>query len=1118
MKIGEPLTDWKVYRIGETIGLSNAIGIFQASSWVLSSHPDLLATPTLEFTPNDELWNDQIAYLGHGDPSFPGMFNIYGLNLLISKAWAFTRGFEQNCLINILDTGVPVCQPSCQGCVEHPDFYVNGHFRCENFYLHPDADLDEYNDNYGHGTMMAGIVGALTNNITPSSPGIAGINHGSRILISKIYSNLSTLDETEPGGGMWIFADAVAELVNLETEENKILLYPYSGAIVGATQWPTCEDVWQDWPTISIYEDAVLEAYEANILCVFPMYNTSSDIANTFPGLLAACGLDPEHTDGYSNVITVSSYDKNGFPSSEIGPGGEMFTARGPGGNHRCFNSGHDPFDDNDIRCATMHGSQDGCHFGNNILFRQGCQDHWTWDWYAGNSAAAANIAGMASLVWSTAPDLTAPEIRTLIEVTSFNPDEVANGYRGRNDNWGWGAPNAMAAILNAPSDHDLTLLNDLIVNNEFEYVIAGGGFPITINRRLIIPDGLRMEVNAEYIPLNIVLGPEAEIVVEDGGTLSFGGTSGVDVAASQGVKIFVESGGILEITGTQTHPISLHGLNGAAWNGIETDGAQVTLDWVVINDVSSTCPSLWAKNSQVLTTGYPVDIQNTEITSSGLVIWGPPSPNCYIVDTEIHDTPSGAGLYLYNCGVAGYSLHIHDCDYVNTYLKNITGTFYDCVFEDETSYYGVLCNSTPCTPNFYCCEFSGLAPSSGPFQTTFFSATGCSPRIGAATTLNCVFDDTSPYLLTIQGLTSLPMINGHNDWYQGSVTGKFLEWRNYPLIPPLRGYKAISQYWDPSPPVLSMFTPSIAAYWNYSSYSQNPYGLCVSAMNAPRDPGSLAGSVTLDDTEQDALLLAIDLESEGEYADAKDILVDLVANAEDSHIRANALTHIIAIQPFLEGSSSWILTLIDSYIDNENGSHEAFLLSQRLRASYYQNLTDYASAIEVDVDLLESDLSESETAMISIDLIGTLMLAGEIEGSTGLDSDLSSRIPAHLKVSNLQQYLTLESNLLSQLAGDDSEKPAASAPLPKEFALYQNFPNPFNPSSTIRFDLPIESEVCLTVYNVQGQAVETLVNGQMLPGVHTVTFDGSRFSSGSYFYTLKTNDFVETKQMTLVK
>ncbi|MBU0691005.1 DNRLRE domain-containing protein [bacterium] len=80
------------------------------------------------------------------------------------------------------------------------------------------------------------------------------------------------------------------------------------------------------------------------------------------------------------------------------------------------------------------------------------------------------------------------------------------------------------------------------------------------------------------------------------------------------------------------------------------------------------------------------------------------------------------------------------------------------------------------------------------------------------------------------------------------------------------------------------------------------------------------------------------------------------------------------------------------------------------------------------------------------------------------------------------------------------------------------SYPNPFNPTATIRFELPVMSDVSLAVYNVAGQRIETLVEGQMQPGVHVVTFDGSRFSSGSYFYTLMAGEFVETRKMVLIK
>jgi hypothetical protein len=88
----------------------------------------------------------------------------------------------------------------------------------------------------------------------------------------------------------------------------------------------------------------------------------------------------------------------------------------------------------------------------------------------------------------------------------------------------------------------------------------------------------------------------------------------------------------------------------------------------------------------------------------------------------------------------------------------------------------------------------------------------------------------------------------------------------------------------------------------------------------------------------------------------------------------------------------------------------------------------------------------------------------------------------------------------------------------PSTFSLHQNFPNPFNPSTTIRFELPVETMVRLQVYNVTGQLVTTLVNDVRSAGEHQVTFDASNLASGVYVYRLAAGDFVQTRTMSLIK
>ncbi len=89
---------------------------------------------------------------------------------------------------------------------------------------------------------------------------------------------------------------------------------------------------------------------------------------------------------------------------------------------------------------------------------------------------------------------------------------------------------------------------------------------------------------------------------------------------------------------------------------------------------------------------------------------------------------------------------------------------------------------------------------------------------------------------------------------------------------------------------------------------------------------------------------------------------------------------------------------------------------------------------------------------------------------------------------------------------------------LPTNYELNQNYPNPFNPTTSISFTLSKVENVSLTVYNIIGQEVASLINGQMNAGLHVVTFNAAKLASGIYFYRLQTSDFVAIKKMVLLK
>lgn len=93
------------------------------------------------------------------------------------------------------------------------------------------------------------------------------------------------------------------------------------------------------------------------------------------------------------------------------------------------------------------------------------------------------------------------------------------------------------------------------------------------------------------------------------------------------------------------------------------------------------------------------------------------------------------------------------------------------------------------------------------------------------------------------------------------------------------------------------------------------------------------------------------------------------------------------------------------------------------------------------------------------------------------------------------------------------------SDPLPSGVQLSDNYPNPFNPTTTISFNLPEAGSVKLSVFNSVGQEIETLINDSvMLPGYHSLTWNAANQSTGVYFYTLQSGETTITKRMLLVK
>jgi|GEM_PF-919558 len=176
-----------------------------------------------------------------------------------------------------------------------------------------------------------------------------------------------------------------------------------------------------------------------------------------------------------------------------------------------------------------------------------------------------------------------------------------------------------------------------------------------------------------------------------------------------------------------------------------------------------------------------------------------------------------------------------------------------------------------------------------------------------------------------------------------------------------------------------------------------------------------------------------------------------------------------------------WVLPL-DEYVEDPDNSHDQLTWA-------YQVLTP-------DQDIGVSIDPVSHVATISLyhveGMIQIVFRVWDLEGLTAGDT----------------LTIAIRSGVAAERIGD----------APKEFILYENYPNPFNPATTIRYGLPRPSHVALTIYNLLGQKVETLVEAKQRPGTYEIKWRPTGCASGLYFYRIEAEDFHSVRRMLFVK
>jgi hypothetical protein len=175
-----------------------------------------------------------------------------------------------------------------------------------------------------------------------------------------------------------------------------------------------------------------------------------------------------------------------------------------------------------------------------------------------------------------------------------------------------------------------------------------------------------------------------------------------------------------------------------------------------------------------------------------------------------------------------------------------------------------------------------------------------------------------------------------------------------------------------------------------------------------------------------------------------------------------------------------------------------------------YLDVTDTAISVPADGYTLDINLAGTNDTVASFDAdlsqladqVGIVLASGFLNAGQGEAFGLLVTLP-----DGTTQVLEIATSI-----GDEP------GDLPQEFALNQNYPNPFNPTTSIEYALPEATDVTLEVYNLQGQRVAVLVNGQQTAGNYNVSFDARNLASGMYLYRLQAGSYVQVQKMMLLK
>jgi hypothetical protein len=600
----------------------------------------------------------------------------------------------------------------------------------------------------------------------------------------------------------------------------------------------------------------------------------------------------------------------------------------------------------------------------------------------------------------------------------------------------------------------------------------------LTDNSRLTV--GAGSIINIKYIPVSsLILRGNSELVIESGAVLNIEPTTKTD--CSVGSKITVQGSGTLNASETSF-------LGADTWQGIVAEiGSNIRLTNTAVNN------AVWGLNA----------------TAANVIVY--------------HSSFSGCenGVKLVNC--TGYTLNDNYFNGKGTGVGiSLTEVSSELIKKNQIQNHGTGLVLITCSPKLV----ENVIHDNNHYGVYVIGYTSKPLMINTSTSTldlnNEIKNNGSDYFdqcsqIYLRYKANIYMEQGRNNVYSepaGSIP-------TYPCILTESDMAPSVQLKSVDPYVYWIRIDAKNNYWGYDNIENNfesffdlyeRYGVSyIEYATVPFEEGLPGPAIysTLTNDGKD-LIKAIQAEEDGKIDLAIKRLEKIVDNnieltdsllSEEYYIALALLPDLyvkqqIALDPLVK--------IYDANLAEDETANKKFYKQMKVTSSIKSKKYDEAITTAEEMKL-EAE-SEGEVMLADIEIeIAKMMKDAQNNGKTILSGT---------SLSALIDDLTGEEKIEIETPADITEEVV----LPKENILYQNYPNPFNPVTQIKFDLAKSSNVRLSVYNVNGQVVAELASGVMNAGNHAVDFDGSRFNSGIYYYTLEVDGRNITKKMILTK